>query len=107
MVERSSGEGAWGMLEASGSRPPFGRPTRRLPMSSPSTPPSPPSDDAELPPGWPMPSASPQEVAQTLAHELRTLVEPLALVADATPRGRPRILPSLALWAGLLVCVAQ
>ena len=34
-------------------------------------------------------------------------MEPLPAVYPHQPRGRPRILPALALWGGLLVCVLQ
>jgi hypothetical protein len=84
-----------------------------MPMPSPAPPPRPPRV-ADLPTCWQTPGDSPETVAQTLTHELRTLLEPVveplepwAVLAQATPRGRPRILPSLALWAGLLVCVSQ
>lgn len=40
-------------------------------------------------------------------QELETLIRALTPEATAQGRGRPRVLPALALWAGLIVCVLR
>ncbi len=42
---------------------------------------------------------------ETFLQEMLTRLEPIA--ADPIGRGRPRILPSLCLWAGVVVCVLR
>lgn len=47
------------------------------------------------------------EVLDQVSAELRDLIGHLPAEPRQPPRGRPRILPSLCLWAGLLVCVLE
>jgi hypothetical protein len=50
---------------------------------------------------------TPQQVLAQLDLFLQDFIQQLAPALSATGPGRPRVLPALALWAGLLVCVLR
>lgn len=51
--------------------------------------------------------AGPQELLGDIERFLRNLILDLEPESPRSGRGRPRVLPALALWAGLLVCVLR